>query len=133
VLVGHGRVGRRIAQALAAHGIACVVADSNRDRAEALCAQGHAAVCGDASDPDTLVQAHIAQAQWLVIAVPDLVGVRRMVETARTLNAGIHVLVRCHNDDEAALLVRDLGVQVLLSEQALAQAMVQQVLQPAPG
>jgi hypothetical protein len=43
------------------------------------------------------------------------------------------VLVRCHNEDEATLMERDLGVQVLLSEQALAQAMVQQVLQPAPG
>ncbi len=133
VLVGHGRVGRLIGQALTRHGMACVVADSNRDRVEALRAQGMAAVCGDATLPDTLVQAHIAQAQWLVIAVPDLVGVRHMVETARTLNAGIRVLVRCHNEDEAALLARDLGVQVLLSEQALAQAMVQQVLQSAPG
>jgi CPA2 family monovalent cation:H+ antiporter-2 len=133
VLVGHGRVGRHVAQALAAQGIACVVADSNRDRVEALRAQGKAAVCGDATDPETLVQAHIAQAQWLVIAIPDLVGVRAMVDTARTLNAGIRVLVRCHNEDEAALLARELGVQVMLSEQALAQAMVQQVLQPAPG
>jgi CPA2 family monovalent cation:H+ antiporter-2 len=133
VLVGHGRVGRHVAQTLAAQGIACVVADSNRDRVEALRAQGMAAVCGDATEPETLVQAHIAQAQWLVIAIPDLVGVRAMVDTARTLNAGIRVLVRCHNEDEAALLARELGVQVMLSEQALAQAMVQQVLQPAPG
>jgi CPA2 family monovalent cation:H+ antiporter-2 len=133
VLVGHGRVGRHVAQTLAAQGIACVVADSNRDRVEALRAQGMAAVCGDATEPETLVQAHIAQAQWLVIAIPDLVGVRAMVDTARTLNAGIRVLVRCHNEDEAALLTRELGVQVMLSEQALAQAMVQQVLQPAPG
>jgi CPA2 family monovalent cation:H+ antiporter-2 len=133
VLVGHGRVGRQIAQALAAQGIACVVADSNRERVEALRAQGLAAVCGDATEPETLVQAHIAQAQWLVIAIPDLVGVRAMVETARMLNPGVRVLVRCHNEDEAVLLAREPGVQVMLSERALAQAMVQQVLQPAPG
>ena len=133
MLVGHGRVGRQIAQALAAQGIACVVADSNRERVEALRAQGLAAVCGDATEPETLVQAHIAQAQWLVIAIPDLVGVRAMVETARMLNPGVRVLVRCHNEDEAVLLAREPGVQVMLSERALAQAMVQQVLQPAPG
>jgi CPA2 family monovalent cation:H+ antiporter-2 len=133
VLVGHGRVGRHIAAALAAQGIACVVADSNRDRVERLRAQGHAAVCGDATEPETLIQAHIAQAQWLVIAIPDPIGVRAMVESARTLNPAIRVLVRGQNDDEAALLARELGVQVLLSDQALAQAMVQQVLQPAQG
>jgi CPA2 family monovalent cation:H+ antiporter-2 len=133
VLVGHGRVGRHIAAALAARGIACVVADSNRDRVERLRAQGHAAVCGDATEPETLIQAHIAQAQWLVIAIPDPIGVRAMVESARTLNPAIRVLVRGQNDDEAALLARELGVQVLLSDQALAQAMVQQVLQPAQG
>ncbi len=133
VLVGHGRVGRHIAAALAAQGIACVVADSNRDRVERLRAQGHAAVCGDATEPETLIQAHIAQAQWLVIAIPDPIGVRAMVESARALNPAIRVLVRGQNDDEAALLARELGVQVLLSDQALAQAMVQQVLQPAQG
>ena len=133
VLVGHGRVGRHIAAALAAQGIACVVADSNRDRVERLRAQGHAAVCGDATEPETLIQAHVAQAQWLVIAIPDPIGVRAMVESARTLNPAIRVLVRGQNDDEAALLARELGVQVLLSDQALAQAMVQQLLQPAQG
>ena len=40
---------------------------------------------GDAADPAVLIQAHIARAGMLVIATPDSVDVRQMIETARTL------------------------------------------------
>jgi CPA2 family monovalent cation:H+ antiporter-2 len=135
VLVGHGRVGRRIAEALVQHGVHFVVVDQNRERVEALRARGLAAVSGDASEPAVLVQAHIARAALLVVATPDMLGVRRMIETARTLNPSIGVVVRSHNDEEAGLLERDGAARVFIGEQELAQAMVQHVLdaaRPAP-
>lgn len=49
VLVGYGRVGRHIAEALTAGGVPVVVADHNRERVEALRHQGVPAVRGDAS------------------------------------------------------------------------------------
>ena len=51
-----------------------------------------------------LIQAHIADARMLVIATPETLEVRQMVETARTLNPDIEVVVRSHNEEEAALL-----------------------------
>jgi CPA2 family monovalent cation:H+ antiporter-2 len=48
VLVGYGRVGRRIADALKANHIPFVVAEQNREAVERLRAQGMAAVSGDA-------------------------------------------------------------------------------------
>ncbi len=60
------------------------------------------AVLGDASEPAVLIQAHIADARMLVIATPDTFDVRQMVETARTLNPGIEIVVRSHNEEEAA-------------------------------
>ena len=39
----------------------------------------------------------------LVIATPDAVGVRQMIETARTLNPQVQVVVRTHSDEEAQL------------------------------
>ena len=128
VLVGHGRVGRQIAQALRSAGVAYVVAEQNREIVEGLREQGVAAVSGDASDPAVLVQAHIARAAMLVIATPDTFGVRKMVEAARTLNPAIEVVVRSHNEEEAALLERDQIGTVLLGERALAQAMAAHVL-----
>lgn len=128
VLVGYGRVGRHVAAALTQAGVPFVVADSNRERVEALRAEGHAAVAGDASDPAVLIQAHIARARLLVIAVPDAVGAPKMIATARELNPGIETIVRCHNEDEARLLQALERTRVLVGEQTLADAMVRQVL-----
>ncbi len=128
VLVGHGRVGRQIAQALRAQGLPFVVAEENRELVEQLRAAGQAAVYGDAASPETLVQAHIAQARMLVVAASDTPAARRMIETARTLNPGIAVVVRSHNPEEAAMLERETGAAVLVGETELARAMADQVL-----
>jgi CPA2 family monovalent cation:H+ antiporter-2 len=127
VLVGYGRVGRRIADELAAKGIPFVVAEQNRERVEALRAGGVHAVFGNAEDPATLIQAHIARAHMLVIATPDMVGVRRMIETARALNPQIHVAVRSHNEAEAQMLAGEGEVRVFLGEDELARSMVHYV------
>ncbi|TDP73353.1 YbaL family putative K(+) efflux transporter [Roseateles toxinivorans] len=128
VLVGYGRVGRHIAEALAAAGIPFVVADHNRERVEALRERGIPAVLGDASEPAVLIQAHIAHARVLVLATPDTVSVRKMIEVARTLNPGIQTLVRSHNEEEAQRLQADGAGRVFLGERELAQAMVREVL-----
>lgn len=131
LLVGYGRVGRRIAAALRARGLRLVVADENRERVEQLRAQGLHAVAGDASEPAVLIQAHVARARLLVIAVPDTFHVRRMIETARALNPAIQVILRSHSEEEAALLQQDSAVDVLLGEETLAAAMVGHVLEKA--
>lgn len=128
VLVGHGRVGQRISRALREAGLACVVVDENRERVEEVRAQGLPAVIGDAAEPAVLIQAHIAEAALLVIAVPDAVGVRRMIETARTLNPQVQVAVRSHHEDEARWLATEGGARVFVGEEELAQAMLRHTL-----
>jgi CPA2 family monovalent cation:H+ antiporter-2 len=128
VIVGYGRVGRGIAQALHDRGIPYIVADENRELVEQLRAQGQAAVFGNASEPETLVQAHIVDARMLVIATPDTVEVRRMVEIARELNTDIEVVVRSHNAEEAAMLERDSAARVFVGERELARAMTEHVV-----
>ncbi|MBX9612733.1 MAG: Kef family K(+) transporter [Burkholderiales bacterium] len=128
VLVGYGRVGRRIGAALQAQQIPFVVAEQNRELVETLRAQGVAAVFGDAVDPAVLIQAHIALARLLVVATPDSLDVRQMIATARALNPGIEAVVRMHNDAEAQLLQRDHTAKVFIEVEELAQAMTQHVL-----
>ncbi|SDH66599.1 cation:proton antiporter [Propionivibrio dicarboxylicus] len=120
VLVGYGRVGRRIAATLTDKGIPFVVAEQNRETVEALRARGFAAVSGNAADPAVLIQAHIARAGLVVIAVSDTFEVRRMLDTARTLNPGIEVVVRCANDEEATLLAQETAGRFFLGEAELA-------------
>ncbi len=129
VLVGYGKVGRRIAGALADCGIPFVVADQNRELVEDLRAKGLPAVWGDAVDPAVLIQAHIAEAAMLVIATPDSLGVRQMVETARTLNPGIEVVVRSPSEQELQLLRQEGVGAVFLGEEELAKGMLAHVVQ----
>jgi CPA2 family monovalent cation:H+ antiporter-2 len=128
VLIGYGRVGRRIADALAEQSIPFVVAEQNRELVEKLRAQNIPAVSGDASDPAVLIQAHIARASMLVIATPDTFNVRKMVETARALNPAIEVVVRTHSDEEAALLQSENVGTVFMGEHELAQGMARHVV-----
>jgi CPA2 family monovalent cation:H+ antiporter-2 len=129
VLVGYGRVGRRIAQELSKQGIHYVVAEQNREVVEDLRRKDQPAVAGNAADPAVLIQAHIARASMLVIATPDTFHVRAMVETAKALNPGIRCVVRSHNEEEARLLREDTGGTVFIGEHELAASMSRYVLQ----
>ena len=105
------------------------MAEQNREAVERLREQGLPAVSGDASEPDVLVQAHIAQARMLVIATPDTLDVRQMIATARALNPAIETVVRTHNEAEAKLLDQENAGKVFLGEHELAQAMTRHVLE----
>jgi monovalent cation:H+ antiporter-2, CPA2 family len=129
VLVGYGRVGRHVAEMLAARGIHYVVAEQNREIVEQLRRRGVPAVAGNAAEPAVLIQAHIARAKFLIIATPDTFYVRKMIETARALNPSIESIVRSHNEEEAALLRKERAGTVMVGEEELAAGMTRHVIQ----
>jgi CPA2 family monovalent cation:H+ antiporter-2 len=128
VLVGYGRVGRRVAKALDARGIPYVVAEQNRELVEGLRKKGMVAVSGDATEPAVLIQAHIAEAAMLVVATPDLLNVRHMADTARRLNPDIEIVLRTHSEDELQLLRNEKIGTVFFGEEELAKGMASHVL-----
>jgi CPA2 family monovalent cation:H+ antiporter-2 len=129
VLVGYGSVGRRIAKSLRERDVPFVIAERNRELVEDLRRDGMAAVSGDAVDPAVLIQAHIATASMLVIATPNTIGMRQMVQTARQLNPGIEVVLRTHTEEESELLRTEQRATVFFSEEVLARGMTSHVLQ----
>jgi monovalent cation:H+ antiporter-2, CPA2 family len=133
VLVGHGRVGRRIGEALRERSVPFVVVELNRDTVEALRAEGQPAICGDAADPAVLPQAHLEEAAMLVIAIPDTVNVRKMVETARRIHPDVPVVLRTHNEEEARLLAEQSVGRIFLGEEELAQGMTRHILGTLTG
>lgn len=129
LLVGYGRVGQRIAQRLYERHIPVVVAEQNRELVDWLRQQGHAAVSGDAAeDAAVLIQAHVANAAMLVVAVPDPLQVRKMVEIAQKLNPNIQMVLRSHNAEEARLLTDEGWGTVFLEEHELAKGMTAHIL-----
>lgn len=129
VLVGYGRVGRRITKALDARSIPYVVVEQNREMVAELRSKGGVAVSGNAAEPSVLIQAHIADAAMLVIALPDTLDVRQMAETARALNPKIEVIVRTHNEEESVLLQTEGIGLVFFGEEELARGMASHVLE----
>jgi CPA2 family monovalent cation:H+ antiporter-2 len=128
VLVGYGRVGKRIAKALQHNDIPFVVAEENREIVENLRKQGIPAVSGNASEPSVLIQAHIANASMLVVATPDTIDVRNMVNTAKLLRPEIHIVLRTHNEVESELLRDEKIGQVFFGEEELANGMCKFIL-----
>ncbi len=128
VLIGYGRVGRRIADALRAQGIALVVAEQNRELVDTLRQRGIHAVAGNGGETTVLIQAHVARAAMLVIATPDTFEARAMIATSRALNPHIKTVVRTHSDSEAELLRSERVGQVFMGEQELAKGMSEYVV-----
>jgi monovalent cation:H+ antiporter-2, CPA2 family len=129
VLVGYGRVGRKLAEGLLASQLPFVVAEQSRELVEELRARGIPAVFGDAGQPEVLVQAHVARARMLVIATRDTLGVRQMAAHARLLNPDIEIAVRSHDAEEARRLEEEISGRVFVGEHELALAMTHHVLE----
>lgn len=129
VLVGYGRVGKRIAQSLEAHAIPFVVAEQNRELVEKLRNSGQPAVTGNAADPMVLIQAHIANAAMLIIATPDAMDIRKIVDIAQQLRPNIEIVIRTHHEDEYQRLQKDVTGTIFFGEEELAKGMSAHVLQ----
>jgi CPA2 family monovalent cation:H+ antiporter-2 len=123
VLVGYGRVGRRIAAFMDARNIPYVVVEQNREVVAELRKAGRAAVSGSAAEPEVLIQAHIAQAAMLVVATPDTLHFRHMADIARALNPAIEILLRSHSEDDTELLTKEGIGMVFFGEEELAKGM----------
>jgi CPA2 family monovalent cation:H+ antiporter-2 len=129
IVCGYGRVGRMIGPALERRGFRYVVVTQQRDEVDRLRARGIPAIYGDASVPEVLDLAHVADARLLVVTVSDPHETRLIVEQAQAAHPGIDVVARTHSDSEAAHL-RSLGakVQVVHGERELAVQMARYAL-----
>lgn len=128
VLVGYGRVGKRVAHVLSEKAIPFVVVEKNREIIERLRATNIFAVYGDASNHSVLIQSHIARASMLIIVIPDTVHIRKMIRYACELNPEIEVIVRTHDEEAAALLQKEITGKVFFAEGEIAKNMGDYVL-----
>ncbi|MCG9094373.1 YbaL family putative K(+) efflux transporter [Laribacter hongkongensis] len=123
VLVGYGRIGETLAASMLARQIPFVVVEQNRERVDRLRERGIKAVCGDAAEPDVLVQAHIMHAAMLVVASDNPAAVPAMVDTALTLNPDIDLLLQAASEADWQELQQQCNATVIFGEDTLTQAM----------
>jgi CPA2 family monovalent cation:H+ antiporter-2 len=102
ILVGYGRVGTTVTEALDRAGVIHIVVEEQPRVVAGLRMRGEHSVSGDATRPDVLQRAGVQGARLIVVTAPEPIRARRIVEVARELNPRIAVAVRTHSANEQA-------------------------------
>lgn len=124
VLVGAGRVGSRVIEALKSAPDPLLVIDEKEETVAKLKANGIEAVAGNATV--MIKSVNLEEARTLLVAVPDTFEASQIIEQAKAVNPSLHVLARAHSDAEADHLYAYGADAVALAEQEIATAMVEQ-------
>ena len=99
IIAGHGRFGGIINRMLSSAGHATTVIDYSSEHLEALRAFGFQVHFGDATRPDLLQAAGIAEAKLLIIAIDDKAKITELVRYALHTYPDLHVLARAIDRD----------------------------------
>jgi CPA2 family monovalent cation:H+ antiporter-2 len=130
VLVGFGRVGKLVGEALGAAGRPLLVIEDRQDLVDALAARGIATLQGNAASPDLLAAAGLPAARCLIIAIPDGFEAGQIAQQARAANPRVEIVARAHSDAEVEHLRQHGADAVIMGEREIAQAMVAHLTRP---
>jgi CPA2 family monovalent cation:H+ antiporter-2 len=131
VLIGHGRVGRFISQALGKGKDPLFVIEDDEDEVAALKARGIAALAGNAADPEIIAAANLGAARCLLVAIPDGFEGGQAVQQARAINATLPIIARAHSEEEIVHLKRHGADIVVMSEHEIAKSILDNVTKVA--
>ncbi|MCL4767049.1 MAG: Kef family K(+) transporter [Hyphomicrobiaceae bacterium] len=124
VLIGAGRVGARVAEALQRSAAPLLVIDEKEETAAKLRSNGMEVMAGNAML--ILKSANLPEARMLLVAIPDTFEAGQIIAQARAMNPELQIFARAHSDAEADHL-RSYGASgVVLGEQEIATAMIEQ-------
>jgi CPA2 family monovalent cation:H+ antiporter-2 len=94
VLIGYGPTGKTVARLLKESSIEPTVIELNIDTVRAIRQEGIDAVYGDATRPETLIEAGITSARSLILTSAGMSNSTEVIRAAREVNPGIRVLAR---------------------------------------
>lgn len=129
VLVGFGRVGHMVAAELTQQNQPFVVIEDHRDVVEALRLDGIPALYGNAAAPGMMEAADIADARWLLVAIPNALEAGQIIDHARALNPNIEVVARAHSDAELIHFEKHGASHTIMGEHEIAKGMANWVQQ----
>jgi monovalent cation:H+ antiporter-2, CPA2 family len=106
VIIGFGRVGRMVAEMLAAHGRRYFAVDSNIDTVAACRREGIPIVFGDVARPEMMDRLHLGRAAALVLTMDDPVLTVRVTKRVRAWCPELTIVARARDAAHAAELYR---------------------------
>ena len=128
VICGFGDVGRVIGGVLDRHDFRYVIIDEDVRTARRAMAEGIPSIIGNASVPAVLEHANPGRARVLVLAIPDPVATRIVVDYVKLHYPRLDVVARTHSEEERRDLVARGVNMVLLGEWELALEMTRHTL-----
>lgn len=127
VVVGYGRVGRRVATTLNEGRHDVVVVDSDDRRVRTLREAGSFAILGNAARSEVLEAAGTARATHLLVAVPDAIHAGEIVALAAAEFPDVRIIARVHRASDATYLRERGAHDTVMGEQLVAETMVADV------
>jgi CPA2 family monovalent cation:H+ antiporter-2 len=125
ILVGYGRVGSIIADALKKSSQPFLVVEDAENVLAKLREGNLETIVGNAARPDVLKAANLAGARYLLVAIPEAFEAGQIVQQARAANPGIQIIARAHSDAEVEHLT-SLGADiVIMGEREIALGIIQ--------
>lgn len=109
VIAGVGRVGQYTSNVLKQLGQPFIVIELDQHRIDQCQKAGSPTIIGDASHPLILKAAKVERAKLLIIAVPVFSTVRAIIDHAKEMNPGLHIVARAQ-DRENLKVLHDMGV-----------------------
>jgi CPA2 family monovalent cation:H+ antiporter-2 len=94
VVIGFGPTGRTVVRLLRSNGISPTVIELNIDAVRALKQDGIEAIYADATRPETLEAARVAEAGSLILGSAGMANSAEVIRAARMLNPRVRVLAR---------------------------------------
>ncbi|WP_430397799.1 YbaL family putative K(+) efflux transporter [Ferrovibrio sp.] len=132
VVIGFGRVGSLVAEALRRENRALLVIEERQKLAEQARAAGFETLLGNAAAHDMIEAANIAGARWIFVAIPNAFEAGQIVAQARKANPDLKIVARAHADGEVDYL-SNLGADlIVMGEREIARGMMERAFpQPA--
>ena len=132
VVVGYGRVGRIVVDALVNSGVPLVVTDERPEAVMELRSRGIEAQTGNATERGMLEATNLKAAKWFVSAIPNPFEAGSLIERAREVNPDLDIVARAHSDAEVEYLQKAGANRIIMGEREIAAAMIQYVLGREP-
>ncbi|MGQ0581021.1 MAG: YbaL family putative K(+) efflux transporter [Reyranella sp.] len=127
ILVGYGRVGSLVGEALQRDRRPMFVIDDAVSTVDLLKVAGVEALTGNAARPELLVAANVRQARLLIVAIPNGFEAGHIIQQARLANPDIEIITRAHYDAEVEQLSKLGANRVIMGEREIARAMIEEV------
>jgi CPA2 family monovalent cation:H+ antiporter-2 len=127
VLVGHGRVGSVVSQALREAKLPFLVIEADHDAAADIRRHSIETITGNAADPEVVRSANLGAARCLLVAIPDAFEGGQAVMQAREANPDLLIIARAHSEEEVLHLKKHGATTVIMGELEIARAMIEDV------